>query len=128
VHPGPPIGFFARIGQMLKDPRTWTTLAYFVLMLPLGIIYFCIAITMFSIGVSFTALPFLKLWDNLSGHQYWIRHIDIGVSWLDNWVGGILIGIAGVVLLTALLHLARGIGRVHGHLAKALLVTPGAAH
>src|SRR5271169_2577956 len=35
LHPGPPAGWWARIGEMLKDVRTWTTLAYLVLMLPL---------------------------------------------------------------------------------------------
>ena len=38
VHPGPPGGWWARIGAMLSDARTWTTLLYFVLMLPLGIL------------------------------------------------------------------------------------------
>jgi uncharacterized membrane protein len=126
VHPGPPVSFFARIGQMLKDPRTWTTLAYFVLMMPLGITYFTIAITMFSLGVSFIAIPVLELWDLVTGHEYWTRHLNLGADWLDNWFGYVLLGIAGVLLLTALMHLARGIGRVHGRLAKALLVTPGA--
>ena len=126
VHPGPRLSFFARMGQMLKDPRTWTTIAYFVLMMPLGITYFTIAVTMFSMGLSFTALPFLKLWDLLTGHEYWTRHLHMGVDWLDNWLGYVLIGIAGVILLTTLMQLARGIGRVHGRVAKALLVTPGA--
>jgi hypothetical protein len=36
--------------------------------------------------------------------------------------------IVGIVLLTTVLHLVRGIGRVHGNLAKNLLVAPvGAA-
>jgi len=29
---------------MLKDRRTWTTLAYLILMLPLGIVYFAVAV------------------------------------------------------------------------------------
>ena len=43
VHPGPTAGWGARIGAMLSDARTWTTLLYFVLMLPLGIFYFVTA-------------------------------------------------------------------------------------
>jgi hypothetical protein len=35
--------------------------------------------------------------------------------------------LAGVVLLTLLMHLARGIGRLHAMYAKALLVSPAAA-
>src|ERR1700727_3224820 len=29
VYQGKALGFWARIGEMLKDPRTWTTIAYF---------------------------------------------------------------------------------------------------
>ena len=36
VYQGKALGFWARIGEMLKDPRTWTTIAYFILMLPIG--------------------------------------------------------------------------------------------
>lgn len=125
LHPGAPASFFARIGHMLKDPRTWSTLAYFLLMMPLGILYFTLAVTLLSIGVSFAALPFFKLWDAVTGHDYFVRHVNLGVDFLDNWVGYVILGILGVLVITALMHLARGIGHVHGRVAKALLVTPG---
>ena len=57
VHPGPREGLVARILKMLKDPRTWTTLIYFVIMLPLGILYFTIAIIGLSLGISFFTVP-----------------------------------------------------------------------
>src|ERR1700704_748978 len=38
VHTGTARGFWSRVGQMLKDSRTWTTLAYLIFMLPLGIV------------------------------------------------------------------------------------------
>src|SRR5678815_5067631 len=38
-HPGAPQKFWARVVDMLTDTRTWTTFAYNVLMLPLGILY-----------------------------------------------------------------------------------------
>ena len=34
-----------RIVAMFTDPRTWSTLLYMLLMLPLGIVYFTIAVT-----------------------------------------------------------------------------------
>jgi len=43
VHQSSAAGFWARVGQMLKDRRTGTTLAYLVSMLPLGIGYFVVA-------------------------------------------------------------------------------------
>ena len=36
VYPDRDAPFLRRIGDMLKDPRTWGTLVYFILMLPLG--------------------------------------------------------------------------------------------
>jgi hypothetical protein len=44
VYQGTALGFWARIGEMLRDRRTWTTIAYFILMLPIGITYFVIAL------------------------------------------------------------------------------------
>jgi uncharacterized membrane protein len=41
-----------RIKYWLRDYRTWTTLLYMVLMLPLGIIYFSVAITLLAVGLS----------------------------------------------------------------------------
>src|SRR5258708_40368207 len=55
VHPGPPRGWLARIGDMLADARTWTTLAYLILMLPLGIAYFIIAVVGMTVGFAFLA-------------------------------------------------------------------------
>ena len=57
VYQGTALGFWARIGEMLKDPRTWTTIAYFILMLPIGILYFVIAVAGLSVSLSLIALP-----------------------------------------------------------------------
>src|SRR5207248_7524228 len=51
VHPGPRASWWSRIGAMLADARTWTTLLYFLIMLPLGIIYFVIATVGLSVGL-----------------------------------------------------------------------------
>ena len=50
VHPGPGAGWLARIGAMLTDARTWTTLLYLMLMLPLGIVYFTLATLGLALG------------------------------------------------------------------------------
>lgn len=57
VHPGPALGFWSRVGHMLADRRTWSTLAYLVLMLPLGIVYFVIAVVELALSVSFILAP-----------------------------------------------------------------------
>jgi hypothetical protein len=131
VHPGPAGSWWKRIGEMLKDVRTWTTLAYLLLMLPLGIIYFTIAVTGLSVSTAFIGTPVL-----LALQRIGVTHLDLSS---DAAVAGfglnagehpllsclVLLG-TGVILLTLLMHLARGLVRVHATLAKSLLVVPGA--
>jgi hypothetical protein len=127
VHPGAPQGFYARIGAMLKDARTWTTLFYFLLMLPLGVVYFTAAVTGLATGLAMVAAPIFRLLDYLGWlPEWWFggNHIQVNPIWLDNPVGYLLCAILGVLILTLLMHLARGIGKLHARMAKALLVTP----
>ena len=118
VHPGPKLGLMARIGAMLKDSRTWTTLAYFILMLPLGILYFTVAISGITIGITcIAALPIVTL------HELNLIDATVQPEWLATTPFLIIIGIFGVFFLTTVMHAARGIGRLQARLAKRLLVT-----
>lgn len=125
VHPGPEKSLWTRIVEMLKDWRTWSTLAYFVLMLPLGIIYFTVAVTGLSVGLAFVAAPVVAALDALG---WFDASWSIGDGFIEpEWLGGSVVGllllfVLGVALVTLLLHLARGLGRLHAKLAKALLV------
>jgi uncharacterized membrane protein len=109
-----------RIKEMFTDPRTWSTLLYMFLMLPLGVVYFTIAVTGVSLSVGLMAAPITVL----------LAHYDVigGGIYLD---GGLIVPplivtpfvfLLGVVLLFAMLHLARGVGHLQGTLAKHLLV------
>jgi len=124
VHPGAAESFFDRILNMLKDPQTWTTLVYLILMLPLGILYFTTAVTMLSLGVSFVLLPFAMLGQRWNWWLPWHDVGDLSVSpaWFDTPVGWIFCLIFGVVILTTLMHLARALVSVHAKAAKVLLV------
>src|SRR4030081_3421195 len=120
AHQGVPEGLWSRVGQMLKDQRTWTTLAYLILMLPLGIVYFVMAVVGLSLSLSFFFAPLAGLaerfgWVDLPGDMY------MNSVWLDSLWALPLMVLAGVVLLTLLMHLARGVGRLHAMYAKALL-------
>jgi uncharacterized membrane protein len=112
-----------RIAEMFSDPRTWSTLLYQILMLPLGIAYFTIAVTGLAVSAAFIATPFAYLFADSSHIR--ISDDDFVISWffyLPPWLGLPLLFITGVVLLFSMLHLARGVGHVHGHIAKHLLV------
>jgi uncharacterized membrane protein len=126
LHPDSAQGFWVRVGRMLKDRRTWSTLAYLVLMLPLGIAYFTIAIVGLAVSLSFIFAPLVELADRIG----WWGHFDnvhLNPAWLESlWVLPWML-LVGVLLLTLVMHLARGVGRLHGMFAKALLVdrSPG---
>ena len=105
-----------RIGAMFTDPRSWSTILYMLLMLPLGIVYFTIAVTVLSVGLSFLAAPFLWMF---GGHFGWTIDTYYGPD--PDWLAPLLFPV-GVLLLFGFLHLARGIGYLHGQLAKHLLV------
>lgn len=125
-HPGPPLGFWARVGHMLADRRTWSTLAYLFLMLPIGIVYFVVAVVGLSFCLTLILAPLVELTDRA---EWWgpHGHLHLSPAWLASaWAYPFLFA-AGVLLLTVLMHTARGIGRLHAGYAKALLVDRAAA-
>jgi uncharacterized membrane protein len=133
IYQGNASGFWARIGEMLRDLRTWTTIAYFILMLPIGILYFVIAVVGLSVSLAFIALPITVLlseagWFGMHGVEVFS---NAQPAWLlDNGLAVPVLGLAGVLLFTSLMHLARGVGRLHALFAKSMLVarvSPGAA-
>ncbi|RMH92947.1 hypothetical protein EBB59_06885 [Lysobacter pythonis] len=107
-----------RIGAMFTDPRTWGTFFYFLLMLPLGIAYFVVALTGLSVSLGLMFGPPARLLGfplkiDVAGSQDLIGQYPFAAP---------LVMLAGFLLLTLALHVARGIGRLHGMLAKQLLV------
>lgn len=111
-----------RIKAMFVDPRTWGTMAYMLLMLPLGIVYFTLAVTLLSVSAGFIATPLLALAVAVG----WTPYPDFQLTGVDTWALP-LVFVGGVVLLFATLHLARGVGAMHGQIAKHMLVRSGAA-
>jgi hypothetical protein len=109
-------GLWERVREILADPRTWATLLYMVLMLPLGIAYFTAVVTLISLSFGFTfgGLAYI-LWGVGAIH---ISGMD--PEWTSRW--SILLAPVGIALFFATLHLVRGVGKVHGLLAKQMLV------
>jgi hypothetical protein len=105
-----------RIKAALADSRTWGSMLYFLLELPLGVFYFSLFTTLLALAVSLVLAPWAQ----------WLAGIPIVTAgrheiWLPFWVAP-LASIAGVVLLLATMHLARGLGRVQAALAERMLV------
>ncbi|MEZ5458152.1 MAG: sensor domain-containing protein [Steroidobacteraceae bacterium] len=125
-HPGAPQSLWQRAFAMLRDLRTWSTLAYFMLSLPIGVAGFVIAVVGLALGL---ALPFGALWEGarLLGLHDAQGGIHIGPdegAWtlLVQWPGIIAMLLAGVLLLTLTLHVARLGARAIAWLAKSMLV------
>ncbi len=107
---------FDRVKHWLTDRRTWTSILYMVLQLPLGVVYFTVVTTAlamsatavaYPIAQSFTGYPLLQF----GGYGYLLE------PWAVPLV--IVLGLLGFVVT---LHLCRGIGALHATYAKALLV------
>jgi uncharacterized membrane protein len=113
-----------RIWAMFADPRTWSTLLYFVLKLPLGIIYFTLAITGTVVSLAFITAPLAHVgWMLGIVRVDWATHVHFNDTLiLPPVVVDPLMFITGIAMLFGMLHLARGIGRFQGALAKNLLV------
>jgi len=108
-----------RIAAMFTDPRTWSTMLYQLLMLPLGILYFTVAVTLgaLSLGLGLGGLAAL-----LQGFGLPMGGLEFNDAVIDGPGGAAIVMLVGTLLFFVTLHLARGIGRLHGALAKQLLV------
>jgi uncharacterized membrane protein len=129
VHPGPAAHWWDRIIGMLKDVRTWTTLAYLALMLPLGILYFTVAVLGICIVVGFIGAP--AFW---AAEQFgWVNeayNLSVGPDgafWrAHQGLAAIALFVMGIFLGTLLMHLVRATVRAHARMAKFLLAVPSA--
>ncbi|HVT59482.1 MAG TPA: sensor domain-containing protein [Thermoanaerobaculia bacterium] len=106
----------ARARWLVTDRRTWSTLLYMVLKLPLGILSFTLFTVLLVISLALLASPFAQLlFDipliSISEVHYYLPLWSFPLVW-----------IAAIFDLLVVLHLARLAGRVHGALAKSMLV------
>ncbi len=113
----PNMSLLQRMVFWVKDGRTWASMVYMIAMLPMGCLYFSVAVAGLSAG----------LWLIASVGWGWFASADFiyeGVAyhwWFPTW--GIPIAvIGGVILLVGMMHLIRLVGRGHAWFAKHMLV------
>jgi hypothetical protein len=105
-----------RIKSWLADYRTWTTMLYMLLQMPLGILYFTLLVTAIATSAGLIALPIVQdvssipmlVWDGYS-HE------------ILPWAQPLVIAL-GVIGFFVTLWAAKGIGRLHAAWAKVMLV------
>ncbi|MCP4685630.1 MAG: hypothetical protein GY867_09310 [bacterium] len=110
------LSWWERLKVLVKERTTWTSLLYMLLMMPLGMIYFTVVIFGFALSISCIGRPIL---------QYAFDRPFLEVEhWNWYWSDGMmpLVVIAGFVIWILVLHLAKLLGRLHGSMAKAMLV------
>jgi uncharacterized membrane protein len=116
------VPIFERIKEMLVDRRTWTTMLYFLLMLPLGILYFVIAVVGLSVSVGLVGGSIAAVLLALGVGSGIVSFDDSVIYTGPSPLAAPLLLVFGVLLLTVVMHAIRAIGRGHGTLAKHLLV------
>lgn len=119
-------GMLARIGEMVTDVRTWSTMLYMLLMLPLGIVYFVIATVSLSTSLSLVLVPVAYMfgigdihWHHFSVYSFDGEHVHLDdIEWWELMLAPLL----GFLMLTLSMHIYRAIGIFQGHVARSLLV------
>jgi uncharacterized membrane protein len=108
-----------QIKSLFLEDRTWTTITYMILQLPLGVFYFSVITVLIATSLAFLANPILEL----AFEEPVIRLGAIGYH-TPIWLMPILV-VVGFMLLLATMQFAKFLGRQHGVLAKVLLVGRG---
>lgn len=111
------IGWFERLKDNLADKQTWLSLVYFLLQLPLGVIYFTLIVTLFSVSIAFMAAPVVQ-----SIADFPIITIGSLMYYIPAWSAPVFL-LLGFLIWTITMHLGRFIGHWHGRYAKTFLVT-----
>jgi uncharacterized membrane protein len=111
---------WTKIKEALTDSRTWSSMFYLALMLPLGIVYFVLAVVGISVSLGLIAG---SMWSLITGTS----NVQISdVPWLEHLFhtapGLVLLVLFGLLMFFVVLHVARGIGWFHGRIAELLLV------
>ena len=113
-------GIWAKIKEAFSDIRTWSSLIYMLLRLPLGITYFVIGVVGLALSIGVTGGSVYSL---ITGES----HIQISdAPYLQHFLhtapGLIVLALCGILLFFLVLHVARAIGWIHAKIAEALLV------
>ncbi|MBS1766129.1 MAG: sensor domain-containing protein [Acidobacteria bacterium] len=116
----PPIeeekGWKSSLKRLFCDGRTWSSLLYLLLMLPLGVFFFSLMVTMLSTSLALLATP--------------VVHFVFHEVTYDGWTWGgnhpalvaIVAGLLGLIAVPITLHASLLLGRMQGFLARHFLV------
>jgi hypothetical protein len=110
------LGIWQRFKALVSDKRSWTTILYMILQMPLGVIYFNVFVVMLALGLAGIAAPVLDYGFDVPFAQFNDTSYYIPPVLMP------LVVLVGVLWILLTMHLAKFLGRLHGAYAKALLV------
>jgi len=112
----PGLKWLERLQSLLTDKRTWVSLLYLILQMPLGAIYFSVNIVFITFALAIMAAPIAQIFFHLPMSTFGDTRI-----FFPAWAL-ILLEFGGLGTLTVALHIVRGFGKFHGRYAKWMLV------
>jgi len=112
----PGMKWLERLQSLLTDKRTWVSLVYLILQMPLGVIYFSVNLTFIMFTLVIMAAPIAQVFFHLP-----IMTMGGKELFLPNW-SLVLMELGGFGVLTLTMHIIRGFGRFHAWYAKWMLV------
>ena len=115
-HRGCPAGnWWRRFVTRLRSGALWRELAHHLVLLPQGILFFCVVVAAWSVALTALTLP-VTIWA-IPDHQVYVWS---GVT-VHGWVAGVLGALAGLVLLPLVPFVVRGLVEAEVALARLLL-------
>lgn len=109
-------GWMERLRGIFVDSHTWKCVAYLFLHMPVTIVTFTLTLMGLSFSLCLLAAPIL----HGIFHEPILVCMDESVA-IPLWIL-VLFPVGGFLGLTGTLHMALGLGRLHGYLARFLLV------
>ena len=110
------IGWWQKFKSLFTERQTWTAVLYMILQMPLGIIYFTVFISLIAGSIWLIGRP---IWELVFDFPSFIfpPYGFYTAAWAMPFVV-----IGGILLLFATMHLAKYAGKMHGLMAKTMLV------
>jgi signal transduction histidine kinase len=109
----PPGAWWPRLRVRLVDPATWKDLAYLLLLFPLALFTFVVAVTLLGVALGLLAAP-AWYWSLPDG-------IELGAMNIDTIWEALAAVPVGAVLLLAALRIVNWLGALHGAFARVML-------
>jgi hypothetical protein len=116
IFPGKKLGWWGRFKKLISDKHTWSSITYMLVQFPLGTFYLAVLSALIGLSLGGMAIPIMEL--GFDFHPVLFNDFQV---YTPVWAMPLTV-IGGILLLILTMHLVKALGRMHGALAKALLV------